>query len=50
MAQALKDIPWQIVMCVLTFIAIALLRLPLLWVLAVLAPISIAIAWWTIPR
>jgi chromate transporter len=50
MAQALKGIPWQIVMCVLTFIAIALLRLPLLWVLAVLAPISIAVAWWTIPR
>ncbi|TMH17926.1 MAG: chromate transporter [Betaproteobacteria bacterium] len=50
MAQALKGIPWQIVMCALTFIAIALLRLPLLWVLAVLAPISIAIAWRTIPR
>ena len=50
MARALKGIPWQIVMCALTFIAIALLRLPLLWVLAVLAPISIAIAWWTIPR
>src|SRR3984893_18580586 len=48
MAQALKGIPWQIVMCALTFVAIALLRLPLLWVLAVLAPISIAGAWWTI--
>jgi chromate transporter len=50
MARALKGIPWQIVMCALAFIAIALLRLPLLWVLAVLAPISIAIAWWMIPR
>jgi chromate transporter len=50
MARALKGIPWQIVMCALTFIAIALLRLPLLWVLAVLVPISIAIAWWMIPR
>ena len=50
MARALKGIPWQIVMCALTFIAIALLRLPLLWVLAVLAPISIATAWWMIAR
>jgi chromate transporter len=50
MARALKGVPWQIVMCALAFIAIALLRLPLLWVLAVLAPISIAIAWWMIPR
>jgi len=50
MARALKGIPWQIVMGALAFIAIALLRLPLLWVLAVLAPVSIAIAWWTIPR
>jgi hypothetical protein len=37
-------------MCALAFIAIALLRLPLLWVLAVLAPISIAIARWMMPR
>jgi chromate transporter len=50
MARPLKSIPWHIVMCGLTFIAIALLRLPLLWVLAVFAPISIAIAWWMIPR
>jgi chromate transporter len=50
MARPLKGVPWHIVMCVLTFIAIALLRLPLLWVLAVLAPISIAIAWWMMPR
>src|ERR1700730_12591848 len=48
MAQALKGIPWQIVMCALSVVAIALLRLPLLWVLAVLAPISVAGAWWTI--
>ena len=50
MAQPLKGIPWHIVMCALTFIAIALLRLPLLWVLAVLAPISIALARWIMPR
>jgi chromate transporter len=50
MARQLKGIPWHVVMCALTFIAIALLRLPLLWVLAVLAPISIAIARWMMPR
>lgn len=50
MARPLNSIPWHIVMCALTFIAIALLRLPLLWVLAVLAPISIAIARWIMPR
>jgi chromate transporter len=50
MARPLKGIPWHIVTCALTFIAIALLRLPLLWVLAVLAPISIAIARWMMPR
>jgi chromate transporter len=50
MACTLKGIPWHIFMSALTFIAIALLRLPLLWVLAVLAPVSIAIGWWMIPR
>ncbi|HEY8622226.1 MAG TPA: chromate transporter [Casimicrobiaceae bacterium] len=50
MARPLKGIPWHIVMCALAFIAIALLRLPLLWVLAVLAPISIALARWMIRR
>jgi len=50
MARPLKGIPWHIVMCALTFIAIALLRLPLLWVLAALAPISVAIARWMMRR
>ena len=50
MALPMKAIPWHVVVCVLTFVAIALLRLPLLWVLAVFAPISIAIAWRMIRR
>jgi len=45
MAQPLKGVAWQIAMGVLTFVAIGLLRVPLLWALAVLAPLSIAIAW-----
>ena len=50
MAQQLKHVPWHIVMCAFTFVAIALLRLPLLWVLAAFAPISVAIAWWLMRR
>jgi chromate transporter len=50
MARLLKGIPWHIAMCGLTFIAIAILRVPLLWVLAALAPISIALAWWMMRR
>jgi chromate transporter len=46
MAQPLKGVAWQIAMGVLTFVAIGLLRVPLLWALAMLAPLSIAIAWW----
>ena len=45
MAQPLKGVAWQIAMGVLTFVAIGLLRVPLLWALAMLAPLSIAIAW-----
>src|SRR6185312_2901356 len=45
MAHPLKGVAWQIAMAALTFVAIALLRVPLLWALAVLAPVSIAIAW-----
>jgi chromate transporter len=47
MAQPLKGVAWQIAMGVLTFVAIGLLRVPLLWALAMLAPLSIAIAWWS---
>jgi chromate transporter len=45
MSHPLKGVAWQIAMAALTFVAIALLRVPLLWALAMLAPVSIAIAW-----
>jgi chromate transporter len=45
MARPLNGVVWQIAMAALTFVAIALLRIPLLWALAILAPVSIAIAW-----
>lgn len=45
MAHPIRGVAWQIAMATLTFVAIALLRVPLLWALALLAPISVAIAW-----
>ena len=46
LARPLRHNSWQIGVCVVAFVGIALLRAPLLWVLAVLCPLSIAIAWW----
>lgn len=46
LARPLRQNAWQVGICVVAFVGIALLRAPLLWVLAVLCPLSIAIAWW----
>ena len=46
MARPMKRIPWQIAVTVLTFVAIAVVRVPLLWALAAIAPVSVAFAWW----
>jgi len=46
MAGPMRRIPWQIVVAALAFVAIAVLRVPLLWALAAIAPASIAFAWW----
>lgn len=46
MARPIRRAPPQAAIAAVTFAAIALLRLPLLWVLAVAAPISIGFAWW----
>ena len=45
MAQPIRRNPVEVAICAIVFVAIALLRLPLLWVLAVLVPVSVAIAW-----
>lgn len=45
MARPIRKTPWQVGIGVLAFAAIGLARLPLLWVLAVLAPLSVGIAW-----
>ena len=46
MALPIRRTAWQVGIAVLAFVAIGLARLPLPWVLAVLAPLSVAIAWW----
>jgi chromate transporter len=44
MAQPIRRNPMEVAVCAIAFVAIGLLRFPLLWVLAVLVPVSIAIA------
>lgn len=46
MARPLRHIAWQVAVGILVFVAIGLLRLPLLWVVLAFAPLAIAIAWW----
>jgi chromate transporter len=45
LARPLKASAWQVAVCAVAFVGIALLRVPLLWLLAGLCPVSIAIAW-----
>lgn len=45
MAEPIRRKPMGIALCVLAFAGIGLMRYPLPWVLAVLLPISVAIAW-----
>jgi chromate transporter len=45
MSAPIRGSAWQVAVAAVTFVAIALLRLPLLWALAALAPLSVAIAW-----
>jgi chromate transporter len=46
MARPIRESPWQVGIGLLVFFAVGLARIPLLWVLAVLAPLSVGIAWW----
>lgn len=45
MARPIRHVHWQVAVAAIVFIAIGLVRLPLLWVLAVMAPLSLLIAW-----
>jgi len=46
LARPLRSAAWQVAVCIVAFVGIALLRVPLLWMLAALCPMSIGIAWW----
>lgn len=45
MARPMRQFAWQIAIAVIVFVAMGLVRLPLLWVLGVLAPVSLLFAW-----
>lgn len=46
MAKGIARSRWQMVVAAVAFVAIAIARVPLLWVLAALVPIAVGIAWW----
>lgn len=46
MAQPIRRTAWQVAVGAIVFAAIGLARLPMLWVLAALVPVSLGIAWW----
>lgn len=45
MARPIAGTPWQVGIGVVALLAIGFLRTPLLWTLALLAPVAVAIAW-----
>jgi chromate transporter len=47
LARPIRESAWQAGICVVVFVGIALLRIPLLWMLAVFCPLAIGIAWRT---
>jgi len=46
MALPIRHTPWQVGIGLLVFVAIGLARLPMLWVVAALVPVSLGFAWW----
>jgi chromate transporter len=42
--------PLAALVCLVTFGTVALLRLPLLWIVAGLGPLSVAVAWWRLKK
>jgi chromate transporter len=47
LARPIRESAWQVGICVVVFAGIALLRIPLLWMLAAFCPLAIGIAWRT---
>src|SRR5262245_58151287 len=46
MARPIARTPWQVGIGIVAFAAIGLARIPLLWTLAAVVPLSFGIAWW----
>lgn len=46
LARPLRTSAWSVAVCITAFLGIALLRVPLLWMLGALCPVSVALAWW----
>ena len=46
MARPIQRTPWQVGVVAIAFVAIGIMRWPLLWVLAGLVPLAFALAWW----
>jgi chromate transporter len=49
LARPIRSSAWQMAVAAAVFVAIALLRVPLVWVLAVACPVALGIAWWSRP-
>jgi chromate transporter len=45
LARPIRGSAWQLAVCAAVFASIALLRAPLVWVLLVMCPLSVALAW-----
>lgn len=46
MAEPIRRTAWQVGIGAIVFAAIGLVRLPMLWVLAAVVPLALALAWW----
>jgi chromate transporter len=49
LARPIRSSAWQVAIAAGVFVAIALLRVPLVWVLAVVCPVALGFAWRTRP-
>ena len=49
LARPIRSSAWQMAVAAAVFVAIALLRVPLVWVLAVACPVALGLAWRTRP-
>ncbi len=47
LARPIRSSAWQVGVCAAVFVAIALLRVPLLWLLVVMCPLAFGLAWRT---